>query len=270
MPAPSLPALHDALVTAAAQRYARTPQRRRPRWLLPVAFACLLTATGVALAASGVFGGGTAIDRGQTPRVGEDSGPYAIRVSPAHADREHPICLQLQFEGSRPAYGCGVAPSAATPFGVVVADGLSEESSERVIYGLVVDEITEVSSLGQAGAQATVATVERPGLPGRYFSITVPNEGQIELVGNDASGNEVARIGSHEKPTEPPLSRDQAIAQGDPAGFAPTVVFARKYVYDGRAIEPEKAQRLNLVCVETRSAVTCFDSVAEAQAAHRD
>jgi hypothetical protein len=239
--------------------------RRRPRWILPAAFASLLTATGVALATSGVFNGRNPIDRGQTPKVGEASGQYAIRVSPKHADPENPICLQLQFEGSRPAYGCGVAPSGTTPFGVVVADGLSEESSRRVIYGLVSNEITTVSSLGEEGDQATVPTVQRMGLPGRYFSLTVPNEGQIELVGIDASGGDVARIGSHETPTQAPRSREEAVAQGDPAGFAPTVVPGRRYRYKGRSIEPRQAQLRNLVCVETRSAVDCFDSVAAAQ-----
>jgi hypothetical protein len=265
MPSPSLPGLHDALVSAAARRYP-VWQRRRPGWILPVAFASLVTATGLALAASGVFSGRAAIDRGRTPEAGEDSGPYAIRVSPRHADPQRPICLQLQFEGSRPAYGCGVAPTAFNAFGVVVADGLSEASTQRVIYGLVSDAVASVSSLGDTGTQASAATVARPGLPGRYFSLTVANKGQIELVGSDSSGSEVARIGSHLTPTEPPLSREEAIAQGDPAGFAPTVVFARKYRYDGQAIDPEVAQRRNLVCVETRSSVSCFDSVADAQA----
>jgi hypothetical protein len=94
--------------------------------------------------------------------------------------------------------------------------------------------------------------------------MVVPDEGKIELAGYNMSGAEIAHIGSHEEFRAPPLSREQAIVQGDPAGFAPTVVFARKYIYEGERIDPDKAQRLGLACVETRSAVDC-DRVPESQ-----
>jgi hypothetical protein len=260
-----LPGLRAGLVVAAAKRY-RVPARNR-RWFTPLAFAALLLAAGGALAATAIFRNRDVIDTGQTGGTGESAGPYAIRIAPSHTDPEHPICLQLRFQSSRPAYGCGVAPTARQPFGLVVADGMSEESAERVIYGLVSADVARVSSLGESSTVEAVTTTEdRPGLPGRYFSLIVPDEGKIELAGFNTSGAEIAHIGSHEEFRAPPLSRAQAIVQGDPAGFAPTVVLAGKYVYDGERIEPRKAGRENLICVETRSAVNCFDTLLEAQA----
>jgi hypothetical protein len=260
-----LPQLRAGLVTAAARRY-RAPANSR-RWFTPLAFAALLLAGSAALAATAILRSRDVVDTGQTRGTGESAGAYAIRISPSHADPERPICLQLQFQASRAAYGCGVAPTAEQPFGLVVADGMSEESAERVIYGLVSRNIGAVTSFGESSTVQTITrTVDRPGLPGRYFSLIVPNEGHIELAGYNATGAEVARIGSHDEFRAPPLSRAQAIVQGDPSGFAPTVVPARRYVYEGERIEPPKAQRLRLICVETRSAVTCFDTISQAQA----
>ena len=266
MPEPGavvLGGLERSLIEAAGRRY---PQRRVRRWAIPAVICGALAAGGVALAASGVLGG-KALETGSTPEHGADSGPFAIRISPRHADPTRPLCLQLQFAGSRPAFGCGVRPSVDQPFGVVVADGLSEESTDRVIYGVVASDVARVSSIDDSGSQAIVDSVAKPNLPGRYFSVVVPNQGQIELLGFDASGAEIAHVGSHEPPTEPPLSRDEAIAQGDPSGFAATVVPARRYLYRGETIDPREAERRHLVCVEGRVSVTCYDTIAEQIAA---
>jgi hypothetical protein len=252
-----LPALESALVGAAAIRLSG-PKRRR--WVLPAALASALVVGGVAVAATGVFSGDV-IDSGETAGQGPSSGPFGVRIAPQHADPAHPICLQLQFKNSRPAFGCGSSPSVAEPFGVVIADG----SPERVIYGLVTEEIATVSSIGDDGAELTAATQLRANLPGRYFSLIVPADSQIELIGRDPSGAEVARIGSQEPPATPPLSREEAVAVGDPAGFAPTVVPVRRIIYRGEPIDPSEVQRRALACVEGRSEVTCYDSVAEAE-----
>ncbi|MQA73958.1 MAG: hypothetical protein GEU88_06395 [Solirubrobacterales bacterium] len=124
-----------------------------------------------------------------------------------------------------------------------------------------------MSALGDGSQHYDADTTVKPGLPGRYFSLTAPNEGRIELVGFDASGAEVARIGSRETPADKPLSHDEAVAQGDPAGFAPTAVPARSFVYRGESIDPAKADRLGLVCVDSLQTVRCYDSVEEANAA---
>ncbi|HVY77911.1 MAG TPA: hypothetical protein VG898_05345 [Solirubrobacterales bacterium] len=65
-------------------------------------------------------------------------------------------------------------------------------------------------------------TEAKQGLPGRFFVVLVPHLGRIEVVGYDATGRERARIGSLAKPSHPPMSHAEAVAQGDPAGFAPT------------------------------------------------
>ncbi len=266
----TLPELEALLVAAAGSMPAkRLPIRQRLG--MPLAFAGLLATAGVAAAAAGVFGGGSgpAIDRGATPSGDYASGSYVIRVRPdsAHTNRGGPICLQLQFAGSRPAYGCGSAPTQAEPFGLVVVDGQSEGAVERVIYGLVADDVARVSALGEGTQHYDAATVVKRGLPGRYFSLTAPNEGRIELVGFNSSGAEVARIGSRTTPDHEPLSHDEAVAQGDPSGFAPTAVPASSFVYRGQSIEPSKADRLGLVCVDSIQTVYCYDSVAEANAA---
>jgi hypothetical protein len=265
----TLPELEALLVAAATPRVAkRLPIRHRLG--MPLAFAGLLATAGITAASAGVFGGGgPAIDSGTTPTGDYASGSYVIRIKPDSSRAHHggPICLQLQFAGSRPAYGCGSAPTAAEPFGLVIADGLSEGAVERVIYGLVADDITRVSALGEGSQHYDAETVAKHGLPGRYFSLTAPNEGRIELVGFDASGAEVARIGSRATPDHPPLSHDEAVAQGDPAGFAPTAVPASSFEYRGESIEPSKADELGLVCVDSLQTVYCYDSVEQANAA---
>jgi hypothetical protein len=147
---------------------------------------------------------------------------------------------------------------------LVVADSFYG-SPERLIYGLVSEEISSVGVLGEGTQQTIAETKRKPGLPGRYFSILTPsegapgapNDGRIELVGYSASGSEVARIGSREEPPHKPLSRSQAINQGDPAGFAPTSKPPSRYVYQGREITPAEADALHLECVAYAREVRC-------------
>jgi hypothetical protein len=129
--------------------------------------------------------------------------------------------LQLRYEDRGPLYGCGDQPSEARPFGLVVADSLDEGSRERVIYGLVSSDIARVSVLGGGGEHTDVVTEVKEGLPGRFFAVVVPHLGRIALVGYDASGQPRGRIGSLARPAHPPHSYAEAVAQGDPAGFAP-------------------------------------------------
>jgi len=267
-PSATLPELERLLSDTARRRFA--PAGKRRRWGLPVAFAVLVGAGGIAAAATGVFGGGAEVETGST-----SSGEYAIRIKPAKpSPHTGPVCLQLQYADLRPAYKCGYAPSEKRPFGLVVADVTPAASNpeavpaERVIYGLASDEIVRVQVLGVPGAHAEDAitdTVLRPGLPGRYFSIVVPNEGRIELVGYDESGGEVGRAGSL---TEPERETADGLipAPGDPAVFAPTATPASVYIYRGEEIDPKEAQALGLICVEDLAEVRCYDSAAAFEA----
>lgn len=268
-PSPTLPELERLLSDAARRRFA--PRSNRRGWAFPIAFAALVAAGGIAAAATGVFGGGAEIETGAT-----SSGAYAIRIKPSKpSPHTGPVCLQLQYAELRPAYKCGYAPSEERPFGLVVADATPAVNdpeavpAERVIYGLASEEIVRVGVLGVPGAdsgQAITDTVPRPGLPGRYFSIVVPNEGRIELVGWDEPGAEVGRAGSLTEPER--RTADGLIpAPGDPAVFAPTATPASVYSYRGEDIDPKQAQDLGLVCVEDLAEVRCYDSVGELNAA---
>ena len=264
----TLPELERLLSEAARRRFA--PSSRARRWALPLAFAALIGAGGIAAATTGVFGGGAEIETGAT-----SSGTYAIRIKPSKpSPHTGPVCLQLQYANLRPAYKCGYAPSEERPFGLVVADATPAASdpeavpAERVIYGLASEEIMRVGVLGVPGAdsgEAITDTVLRPGLPGRYFSIVVPNQGRVEVVGYDDSGGEVGRAGSL---TEPARRTAEGLtpAPGDPAVFAPTATPASVYSYRGEEIDPQRAQDLGLVCVEDLAEVRCYDSAADFEA----
>lgn len=260
----TLPELEQQLLRAARLQTASRVRGRR--WGMPALFASLLVAGGVAAATAGVLQDGdeSQIDSGQT-----SSGNYVIRIKPDSTNPHPggPICLQLRFAGYRPAYGCGSRPTAENPFGVVIADASGIGSTERVIYGLVSSDVWRVSVLGDGDDHIDTTTTVKQGLPGRYFSVAVPNDGRIEIVGYDAGGAEVARLGSRREPTNRPLSREQAVAQGDPAGFAPTVVPASSFLYQGDVIAPERAAALHLVCVDTPRDVQCYGSAAEAESA---
>jgi hypothetical protein len=258
IPAPTIPELEHLLVRAARRRTASRLGRRR--WALAAAAASLLVAAGGA-AATGVFqlaGGETA------------GGAFSVesRVVPATGAnaRNGSVCLQLTFSGRGAAYGCGERPGASKPFGLVVADPL-DNRGERVVYGLVADAISRVEVLGGEGSAVEAETREHSEVPGRFFVVVAPRDGQIELVGYSADGKEVARFGSLEPPAGPPLSKAEAIEQGDPAGFAPAVTAPEAFVYKGEPIKPRVATRLGIACMQEVAAVRCYDSIAESEAA---
>lgn len=208
-----LPALEHLLVRAARRRSA--PRFGRRRWMLATAAAALVLVGGAA-AATGVIH----VTDGDTSK-----GTFSIESRPVPAafpgePQRGSVCLQLAYSEGGTSYGCGEKPTAAEPFGLLVADSLTRGSRERVMYGLVESDIARVSVLGKQPTDA-VTEVEK-GLPGRFFVVLVPHLGRIEVVGYDAAGHERARIGSLAEPSHPPLSHAEAVAQGDPAGFAPT------------------------------------------------
>lgn len=208
-----LPTLEHLLVRAARQNSA--PRFGRRRWVLAIAAAALVLVGGAA-AATGVLH----VTDGDT-----SEGTFSIESRPVPAafpgePRRGSVCLQLTYSEGGTSYGCGERPTADAPFGLLVADSLAEGSRERVMYGLVSSDIAHISVLGQEPAEAV--TEAKRGLPGRFFVILVPHLGRIEVVGYDAAGRERARIGSLAKPSHPPMSHAEAVAQGDPAGFAPT------------------------------------------------
>jgi hypothetical protein len=212
-----LPELEHLLVRAARRQTA--PRFGRRRWILATAALALALAGGAA-AATGVLH----IAGGDTSK-----GAFSIESRPVPAtDPGEPsrgsVCLQLSYDERDASFGCGDKPTAARPFGLLVADSVADspadQSRERVIYGLVRSDIERISVLGKR----PISTVTEPkeGLPGRFFVVLVPRLGRIEVVGYDAAGHERARIGSLARPSHPPLSHAEAMAQGDPAGFAPT------------------------------------------------
>ena len=255
----TLPELEHLLIRAARRRAA--PSFGRRRWVLATAATVLLLVAGAAAAATDMF----QIAAGTT-----SNGAFSIesRVVPSKGSEEHQgsICLQLRFEERGAAYGCGARPTAAKPFGLVIADPLNN-GDERVVYGLVSNDISRVSVRGGGGSQIYAVTAEKAGLPGRFFSVVAPNDGRIELVGYSADGEERARLGNREAPADPPLSRAEAMAQGDPAGFAPGFAAPNAYVYRGESISPAEATRLELACLQGREIFRCYDSEAEAEAA---
>lgn len=254
-----LPALERLLVRGA--RHGVEPRRRvRRRWFLAAAAAALTLAAGAG-AATGLL----PIAEGET-----EHGTYTVeRRSTSDPAGSEPsagkVCLQLRFEGRGPSYGCGDAPTVSQPFGLLVADPLEEGSGERVVYGLVSDEIASISVLGNRGEQTKAVTEPQAGLPGRFFAVVTPHLGRIEVVGYDEAGRERARIGSRARPDHSPGSKAEAMAQGDPAGFAPTVPTPSTYLYRGENITEAEAMRLQLACLEERTRFRCFDSASEAE-----
>jgi hypothetical protein len=223
--------------------------RRRAdrRWILGLAVASVVLAGGVAAAATGLFH----IAGGRASR-----GTYVIDRVPAGSGPPGSGCLELRFDGRAPAYGCGRPPSPAKPFGVVIADSVGRPA-DRVIYGLVLADVARVAVVGDGGRQTHVTTVGKAGLPGRFFVVVVPGHGRIELVGYDATGQPRARIGSRARPAGKPASHDEAVAQGDPAGFAPAMALPSSFTYDGRQISPADAAARGLACAQDADGVRC-------------
>jgi hypothetical protein len=234
----------------------------RERWnrrrLPGLTVAVVLLACGGAAATTGVFH----IASGRV-----SSGTYYISRAPASTEHGGGICLELAYAGRSPEYGCGQPPTLAKPFGVVVADSLGG-SRVQIIYGLVSADILRVDVVGAPGHRGTDRTTSKAGLPGRFFSLVVPAEGQIELVGYGATGDELARIGSRARPIRNAESKEDAVAQGDPAGFTPAVPLPTSFSYEGKAIPANTAARDGLACAQDRDGVHCYDSVAAMTAAH--
>jgi hypothetical protein len=260
LPEPAvLPGLEQLLVRA-ARRGAAPRRRLRGRWFLAAAAAALVLAAGAA-AATGLL----PIAEGETATGTYAVEPVSIADLAGIAPSAGEVCLQLRLEGRGPSYGCGDAPTSSQPFGLVVADPLAEGSDERVVYGLVSDEIARISVLGERGERTESATDPQAGLPGRFFAVVVPFLGRIEIVGYDETGRERARIGGRARPSHSPRSRAEARAQGDPAGFAPTVPTPSTYLYRGKTITEAEAMRLQLACLQERTRFRCFDSTSEVE-----
>lgn len=253
---PVLPELEQLLVRAARRHAA--PRLGRRRWVLAVVVGALVLAAAAA-AATGVIH----ITSGTTAH-----GAFSVeRATLSGEAQTGSVCLQLRYDGHGPSYGCGEAPTAEKPFGLVVADSLEEGSRERVIYGLVDADVARVVSLGEGDERSAATAKVKDDLPGRFFAIVVPHHGRVELVGYDGAGKEVARIGSLARPAHPPHSKAEAMAQGDPAGFAPTIPNPGQFTYKGQSIGEAEATRLGLVCVQSREVSRCYDSEAELEAA---
>jgi hypothetical protein len=220
----------DAPIRRQEQR-AATRRRRVRRTLTAVAGAALATTAGAGATGSlGVFESTSSYDI--TEHRGTPNGRICLDLRVAAANR-------------RSLYGCGQAPTAATPFGMLVVD--READAERIVYGLVTDQIVTVRMGGR-----DAVTEARPGLPGRFFSFKVPDEGTVYAEGIGASGDVVATIGSKVRARTPPQSAAQARAQGDLAGFAPAAGPA-PFVHAGRVISGEEAQSQHLICSEDES-----------------
>lgn len=242
-----LPQLESRLRTAATRR-----ARPKPRWRrAPVILCASLALTASAAAASVTGFLSTVVSTGNS-----DHGAYVIGTKDSQGTVYGGICLQLRVAGGGPAYGCGRAPSTERPFGLVVADSL-DSTDERVIYGLVSSAADTVRVLGKGTAYTVAPTSTKPGLPGRFFKSKVANTGRIELVAIAKDGSVIGHIGSRTTPTHPAASHDEAIAQGDPAGFGPAVSLPSSFTYEGKQIDPDDAARRGLICAQDRQGVRC-------------
>jgi hypothetical protein len=252
----TLPELEGLLLRAAHARTARRHAWQR-RAGAAGAFLALALTGGAVATATGVL------------HLADGTTPEGITYTIDRQDGPGVVCLQLEFrDGGAPAYGCGSRPTAKDPFGVVIVDSLNV-AGHRVVYGLVTADIARVSVLGKGDAHTDGATVAKPSLPGRFFSITAPRGSRVELVGYDRAGHERARIGSRRRPDHPARTREEARAQGDLSGFAPTVAAPDTFTYRNRPITPDAAAKRGLACEQDRHGVRCFDTEAELEAAER-
>jgi hypothetical protein len=247
----TLPDLERELLLAARRAAAsRWPWRR----------AGALALTGAALLAAGA---GAATQFGNIDEGATASGRYQIARA---ADESGGICLNLRFEGHRPAYGCSDRPDAQHPFGLVVVES-SEQSNERIIYGLAAAQVARVDVLGDGDERTPAIPRQAEDLPGRFFSVTVPDRGRIELVAYDAADRELARLGSRAEPTAPAHSLAELRAQGNPIGFAAGVATADAVEYRGRSLTPDEATRRELTCAHNQDVVRCYDTKQQMEAA---
>jgi hypothetical protein len=249
-----LPELEQILVRAARRRKVHRFPRRR--LMLAVALGMVVLGAGVATA-TGVFD----VTSGKTAH-----GTFTVeRRSLSSAGQGGPagsICLELTYSGAgtggTTSYGCGRKPTDARPFGVVIVDYLAEGLHEEVAYGLVAAGIARVAVLGPGGRRTYATTEIKEGLPGRFFAVTVPHRGQVEVVGYGADGRARARIGSLSRPDRPSRSKAQAAAQGEQMGFAPTIATQPRAFFEGHRIRWAEVHRLRLSCAIGRTAAICF------------
>lgn len=247
----TLPQLEHELLRAARRRAAARRLRGRP---LAVVLVTTALAAGGATAATQLL----KVDEGATAR-----GPYVIERLP---DRDGQVCLQYRDAGRRPAYGCGPGPSARQPIGLVVADPRAAPG-KRIIYGLVAESVARVSVLGHGSEHVDVTPRTQDGLPSKYFLASVAKTPRIELVAYDSKGQQIARVGSRKPRSDLPRSKDEAVAQGHPIGFAPTAAPVSHFTYRGQPIDPDEAARRQLACTEDEVGVRCYDTEAEMEAA---
>lgn len=249
----TLPQLEHELIRAARRRACR---RTRGRRLALVLVGATLTAGG-ATAATELL----KVDEGS-----HSQGAYVIERLP---DRDGKVCLQYRDSTARRAtYGCGPSPSDERPIGLVVAD-YNAVPNKRLLYGLVAPAVDRVNVLGRADEHTDTTAREQPGIPGKYFRVIAPKHRRVEVVAYNSDGEEVARLGSRRPRAHSPRSQEDAMAQGDPSGFAPTAAPVSHFTYRGRPIDPDDAARRQLICVEDEVGVRCYGSQPEMEAAER-
>jgi hypothetical protein len=253
----ALPQLEHELLIAAERRISR---RRRLR-LRRAGPAALLA--GAALVTGAAADGWFTVEHGRSER-----GTYEIRSAPpgpaadvtATPNGAGQVCLELRMRGLRPSYGCGDRPDAADPLGLVIVDA-NVQPGRWLVYGLVDSAVATV----RIGANRSIPTDAKHGLPGRYFSALVPAEDSVWIAGLDHSGEQLASVGSRKRSRAKAGSRAAARALGSVAGFAPTVRPASRWVYRGRPITEARAADLGLSCVEDETPVVrCFKTARQA------
>lgn len=227
--------------------------RSRPLWRRTgvLTVAAVVSLAGVAVAATQIM----SLDEGSTAY-----GRYEITRAP---DQGSMVCMNLRYKGHQPSYGCDVAPSRERPFGLVIADSGSSPS-ERLIYGLVSDDARRVTALTNDGARVDAPAELRDDLPGRFFSMVVPNNGGVELVAYDAADRHMAHLGDrdpNEAGVQPgrPTTRDELRQRGEPLGYAPSVAMPDRFSYRGGTIARDDAARRGLSCTQDIDGVRCTD-----------
>lgn len=231
-PSPPIQRLVADLDAAARRRLpAVTSRARRLKLAVAVAVA-ILTSTAVAAATGSL-------------RVFEATPDYKITESvDAPAGR---ICLNLRLSdpNRRGLGGCGEAPTAEQPFGMLIVD--RESSDQSIVFGLVIESIRTVRMAGRE-----IETQEREGVPGRFFSSKIADRPSVYAEGLDRSGAVITTIGSKTPSHAPITSLEQARTQGSFVGFAPGAADA-PFTHNGATISAEQAQQAQFICTEDRT-----------------